>query len=131
MPAAIPKLAVLLVIPLLAFMVLPVATVHAVTPNAEVGVSCDSDSSVQTGASVTFAGHSVVVLCSPGAEHEVNVCFVLSASGKFAATMTAGGLSFTHKGTYATSSGGYIEGYLYAPQDGESYATWWVASYCS
>jgi len=121
----------LLLIPLLAFMVFPVATAHSVAPNAEVGVKCDSIGSVQTGASITFAGHSAVVLCSPGVTHEVNVCLVLTASGKFTAKMTAGGLYLTQKGTFTSTDGGYIEGYLYAPQDGESYGTWWIAGYCS
>jgi len=126
------KPAILLLVPLLLFMALPVISVHAVTPNVEVGVECESLIAVQTGASITVLGHSALVLCPSGSDqvHEMITCFSLSAPAKFTAKLTAGGLSLKQKGTFSSLSGGYIEGYLYAPQDGESYGSWWVAGYC-
>jgi len=87
------KLALLALVPMLAFMAFPVATVRADGGGVTMFVHCNSPTGgPQSGASIAYGTYSIIVLCSSG--HEIHKMICLSSVAtptKFKATVFAGG----------------------------------------
>jgi len=98
------KLGLLVLIPLLSFMLVPVATASSkVTPSEPSGVwvyafvSCGSSSefSQRAGASLHYQGHTLDVLCTPGNEHGEDYEWFVTGQSTFTATVFAAGHHYT------------------------------------
>jgi len=119
------KLALLALIPLMSFMLVPLATA-ASTPSIPTGVwvygyvQCESNSGsgVSSGASLTYAGHTINILCHQGGigSKDLNHGYGLFITGeaRYTATVFAGGQHYTEKGTFGINDCGSS---LYGKQD--------------
>jgi hypothetical protein len=126
------KLALVALLPLLALVAVPVATIHAAVPNVEIWVHCNTEEAgPAAGASIAYAGKSVIVMCPPTLVDKVAfACVYVSASTKFTSTTFAGGLRHTTKGSFGPSDGA-IYGEQYSPftiNDQDSYAEWFLGA---
>jgi len=97
------KLGLLVLLPLLSFMLVPVATASTrVTPSSDTVVvyafvSCEASNlySQRSGASLHYQGHTIDVLCTPGNEHFADYEFLVGGNPTFTATVFAAGHHYT------------------------------------
>jgi hypothetical protein len=125
------KFALLLLIPLLAFLLVPVATVKATAPGITLLVYCDGEAQ-KASTSITFAGHSISVGCPVyWGENGDSTC-IPATTGKFTATTTIGGIKQVTKGVFGSNEGA-IGGHQYGSfsyYPDVSYADWVIGSPC-
>jgi hypothetical protein len=100
-------LALLLLVPVLSFTLLPVLTVTAQTP-APVGIFVECYG-YPASVAIVYAGHYEHVSCTGswvGSDH----CFVVNRAMKYSATVSVGGITYTWSGTF-TPAQGYLSGH--------------------
>jgi hypothetical protein len=123
------KLAALLILPMLMFVVVPVVAVtHATSSNIyELRVECTvGDSDNAASAKISFLGHTVSVTCTPDDYSENGMEFQSQLSGLFTASATAGPLTQKSIGFFNPHSC-YADGVLFDPAI-SSWAYWEVYS---
>jgi len=125
------KLALLLLVPLLSFLVVPMATVSAHYPNVTLYTWCrDSDYYYSTSATITIHGVQVEAYCPPGYGETYydgeGTCLYLSSPAKFTVTAVATGSLYKLTGTFSSHSGAIFGsrsgGVL--PGPGDTYVLW-------
>jgi len=97
------KLGLLVLLPLVSFMLVPVATAATrVTPSTPTGVdvfgfvACQAFNGQKSGASLTYAGYTIDVLCTSGNEHEAYLPPIfVTGNPKFTATVFSQGHHYT------------------------------------
>jgi hypothetical protein len=127
------QLGLLLLIPMLSMLALPVFATSSTTvthtypyPGVTLYVHCytDGSGSPASGASITFQGHTVIVLCPSGTgepgKYSVDLCLPISATSKFTATTFAGGFHNKQTGTFGP---GYGEVFGEQESSGDSYSS--------
>jgi len=137
------KASVLLLVPLVAFMAMPLAAVTAGstttssthttnTGSVSLFVSCaSSDNAGQAGASISFDGHQLILLCASNqAETERYMCINANvAPMNYQITTYAGGLQGHQKGTFGGFDYGGIWGEQLSP-GGHAWAYWSMSQPC-
>jgi len=109
------KLAALLMLPMLMFVVVPFAS-HAQSSTTYIlEVECNvGDSGASASAQVSFLGHSVSITCTPDDYSESTIHFQSFASGVYSASAKAGPLTMNVKG-YFNPYSCYADGVQYDP----------------
>jgi len=146
------KLALLALLPLVAFLAVPVAAATPQSsssttttsssststypyPGLTVIVSCEVSAGIQAGASITINGHSYEVLCpftTGGTEAMSGVyCAPFAAASSFKAWTFAGGLRNNQKGKFGLHYGELSFEQHSAPSEPEAAASWEIASPCA
>jgi len=145
------KLALLALLPLVAFLAVPVAaaTPQSTTttssssttsspypyPGLTVIVECEVSAGIQAGASITINGHNYEVLCpftTGGTEAMSGVyCAPFAAASSFKAWTFAGGLRNYQKGKFGLHYGELSFEQQSAPSEPEAAASWEIASPCA
>ena len=127
------KLALLALIPLMSFLLVPIASAeggHSVGVTVFVRCSSNEASGVTSGASLTYNGHTLVVLCTQGNNHSNEICIDVSYQLRFTATAFAGGHTSSDKGTFGINNyGGAVYGEVYSHHF-NAYAEWLLGSPC-
>jgi len=121
-------LALLLLVPMLSFMVIPVATVSAHFYNTTVYVGCGADYGSSSSSVVRIDGYRIAVYCPPGSEYEYFTCLYLPKTVPYTATMTSDINVLKHTGTFGPHSGsvgGEMESSF-----GDAGAMWGINSGC-
>jgi len=123
------KLALFLLVPLLAFMIVPMATANARVPNIQLFVHCYTyeGTTIGTTGKVTFHGVTVSVNCpANGSEYTNTVCIYAGSPTSFKVTTTAGAARFTQTGTFGPHMGA-INGHQYGDDFG-TYVEWFLGT---
>ena len=127
------KLALLALIPLVSFLVVPIAVAdggHYVGVTVFVRCNSDSGSGVTSGATLTYNGYTLVVLCTQGNGHSNEICIDVSYQLRFTATAFAGGHTSSDKGTFGIDNpGSAVYGEVYSHHF-NAYAEWLLGSPC-
>jgi hypothetical protein len=117
-------LALVMLLPLLSFLVVPVATVRASTGfDAEIYVSCVG-SSYSASATLTYSGHTVSISCAPSTSYIYHYsCFVVHTTSGFTGSTTVDHVINSISGKMGPHFAPYgsLEFYSYGP-DGDTYA---------
>jgi len=107
------KLAVLALLPLMGFMLVPVAVAsstptepHTITVYAYVYCSSNSEGRQNSGASLNYLGTTLVVFCTPGNDHTAYGEWSVGVMYAFTATMFAGGHHYTITGKFGVNNCG-------------------------
>jgi hypothetical protein len=100
---------------MLSMLAIPVVAAQTTTtthtypsPGVTLYVHCFSETGAPpSGASVSFQGHTVIVLCPSGHDdiYNVDLCLPISAISKFTATTFAGGFHAKQTGSFGPSYG--------------------------
>jgi len=119
------KLALLALIPLVSFMLVPVVTAASVPSSNTIAVgatvSCESypGSGVTSGAWLTYAGETIAISCTQGNIHSVNGLWpVIGGQASYTATVFAGRNHYTEHGKFGVNNCGST---LYGKQDAVKY----------
>jgi hypothetical protein len=117
------KLALLLLTPLVAsFMLVPLATATSSKLEVNIYVGCysNADYNQRAWASLTYDGHTIAIICTPGVENSVSTNVWVGNQASFTATVFAQGHHYTETGKFGVNNDGSS---IYGKQDGsESYA---------
>ena len=119
------KYAVVALLPLLAFLLVPAVTVRATSNNVEFYIWCDSGPQA-SGASLSIPGHSVILMCPPGVEKDASIYFYVPTTAKATAAAYAGGIRLLQHPVVSGCQGFYGMD-VYGP---ESSAGWEVEAPC-
>ena len=129
MPADMKKnLALFLLVPLLTFMIVPVAMVSAHQPNVALMVKCEDESSnYPTSVTLTIHGTQVSALCLPEDELPYSIectALYLSQPAKFTINSVANGVLNHQTGTFGPHSGVVVGSRV--GSGGETFVFWWM-----
>jgi hypothetical protein len=123
------KLALLALIPLMSFMFVPMATAASPSQPGLVGVlmevQCISTSSTaSSGATLTYAHVTIVVLCPSGTEHGYSVFLLVGKDSAFKATAFAGNHHSSWSGKFGVNECGTVLDNAVGLAHSETYGEW-------
>jgi hypothetical protein len=103
-------LALLLLVPIFSFIMVPIATVKAQSATVGVFVECIG---YPASVAIQYDGHYQHVSCT-GSWRGTDICLSVSHRMSYAATVSVGGITYTWSGTF-TPAQGYLSGHASNP----------------
>ena len=123
------KLALLALLPMVSFVLIPVATANSGLP-IYLNVSCENTGGPTAGVSLTYHGTTLAIVCPHGTEKELDTYVWAGRMFTFTATIFVGGSHQTIKGSFGVSDYCTLTGTSLYSQNEESNAGFYLEGVC-